>query len=339
MAGPGEHRVRRTSPTSARATTRSRWSTSSAAATRLATLTLGQHARPAADSVPRASTGTCPPGINAIPGTAPELVRDEDAIDHDWGAGLAGAQDLDRPVRGALDADAEPRPRRLRVRRHGRRRRAAVRRRRAGHRQVDRPGRRPPTAHAAARRRSAHDRDGVLRERRRARRPGSPTPQVGDLPADAAYRARVLEHAGRRRAAEHPDPAARPRAQRRDARLRLGRRLARGRDHARSVRGPVDEDASTSPPASTGSAARTTTACGPSSTTCPWSTSGLGNAGLQRRQGRGGRHPRAARRVLRGRWRRARRRSTTSGSATSCRSTAATPPSTSPTGTSRAPGR
>ena len=31
-----------------------------------------------------------PPGVNAIPGTSPDLVRDEEAIDHDWGEGSPG---------------------------------------------------------------------------------------------------------------------------------------------------------------------------------------------------------------------------------------------------------
>ena len=31
-----------------------------------------------------------PPGVNAIPGTSPELARDEEAIDHDWGEGSPG---------------------------------------------------------------------------------------------------------------------------------------------------------------------------------------------------------------------------------------------------------
>jgi glucose/arabinose dehydrogenase len=32
-----------------------------------------------------------PPSVNAIPGTSPELTRDEDAVDHDWGDGSPGA--------------------------------------------------------------------------------------------------------------------------------------------------------------------------------------------------------------------------------------------------------
>jgi glucose/arabinose dehydrogenase/PKD repeat protein len=46
------------------------------------------------DSVPdqpsdsfRAQYWNTPPGVNAIPGTAPDLERDEEAIDHDWGGG------------------------------------------------------------------------------------------------------------------------------------------------------------------------------------------------------------------------------------------------------------
>ena len=49
------------------------------------------------DSVPdqpsdafRAQYWSAPPGVNAIPGTTPELERDEDAIDHDWGEGSPG---------------------------------------------------------------------------------------------------------------------------------------------------------------------------------------------------------------------------------------------------------
>ena len=32
-----------------------------------------------------------PPGVNAIPSTSPELARDEDSVDHDWGAGSPGS--------------------------------------------------------------------------------------------------------------------------------------------------------------------------------------------------------------------------------------------------------
>jgi PA14 domain len=49
------------------------------------------------DSVPdqpsdafRAQYWRSPPGVNAIPGTTPDLERDEDAIDHDWGEGSPG---------------------------------------------------------------------------------------------------------------------------------------------------------------------------------------------------------------------------------------------------------
>jgi glucose/arabinose dehydrogenase len=38
----------------------------------------------------RAQYWNMPPGVNAIPGTTPELARDEDAIDHDWGGGSPG---------------------------------------------------------------------------------------------------------------------------------------------------------------------------------------------------------------------------------------------------------
>jgi glucose/arabinose dehydrogenase/PKD repeat protein len=38
----------------------------------------------------RAQYWNAPPGVNAIPGTSPELELDEDAIDHDWGDGSPG---------------------------------------------------------------------------------------------------------------------------------------------------------------------------------------------------------------------------------------------------------
>jgi glucose/arabinose dehydrogenase len=39
----------------------------------------------------RAQYWNAPPGVNAIPSTSPDLVRDEEAIDHDWGEGSPGA--------------------------------------------------------------------------------------------------------------------------------------------------------------------------------------------------------------------------------------------------------
>jgi glucose/arabinose dehydrogenase/PKD repeat protein len=39
----------------------------------------------------RAEYWNVPPGVNPIPGTTPELVRDEEAIDHDWGPDSPGA--------------------------------------------------------------------------------------------------------------------------------------------------------------------------------------------------------------------------------------------------------
>ena len=38
----------------------------------------------------RAQYWNAPRGVNAIPGTSPELERDEDAIDHVWGDGSPG---------------------------------------------------------------------------------------------------------------------------------------------------------------------------------------------------------------------------------------------------------
>jgi glucose/arabinose dehydrogenase/PKD repeat protein len=38
----------------------------------------------------RAHYWNAPPGVNAIPGTSPELARDEETIDHDWGEGSPG---------------------------------------------------------------------------------------------------------------------------------------------------------------------------------------------------------------------------------------------------------
>jgi glucose/arabinose dehydrogenase len=42
------------------------------------------------NDVYRANYWSAPPGVNSIPGTSPELARDEDAIDHDWGEGSPG---------------------------------------------------------------------------------------------------------------------------------------------------------------------------------------------------------------------------------------------------------
>jgi glucose/arabinose dehydrogenase len=39
----------------------------------------------------RAEYWNMPPGVNAIPGTSPELAREEEAIDNDWGEGAPGA--------------------------------------------------------------------------------------------------------------------------------------------------------------------------------------------------------------------------------------------------------
>ncbi|UUZ60425.1 hypothetical protein [Nocardioides sp. B-3] len=38
----------------------------------------------------RANYWNAPPWINAIPSTSPELSREEEAIDHDWGEGSPG---------------------------------------------------------------------------------------------------------------------------------------------------------------------------------------------------------------------------------------------------------
>ena len=145
-----------------------------------------------------------PPGVNAIPGTSPELARDEEAIDHDWGEGSPGPGIGTEPVRGPLDAHDDLRARRLRVRGDGRRRRAAVRRRRAGDRPVDRPGPDHLPHDAATGRRAAHHRHGVLRERRRRGGPAERTRAVGDPPADSPVPGAVLEHARRR---GHPRPS------------------------------------------------------------------------------------------------------------------------------------
>ena len=71
------------------ASTRSRWTTSSGAATHWPSLSWDSARRPAIRRLPR-EYWNAPPGVNAIPGTKPELARDEDAIDHDWGEGSPG---------------------------------------------------------------------------------------------------------------------------------------------------------------------------------------------------------------------------------------------------------
>ncbi len=81
------------------------------------------------------------------------------------GRGLAGTRDCAEPIRGPLDAHLDLRPRRLRVRGDGRRRRAPVRRRSAGDRPMDRPGPDHVPHDAHTRRGSARGRHGVLRER------------------------------------------------------------------------------------------------------------------------------------------------------------------------------
>ena len=170
-------------PTSARATTRSRWSTSSTAAARCASLDWDAALDQPTDAY-RAEYWNAPPGVNAIPGTSPDLARDEDAIDHDWGAGSPGAGIGANRFVARWTRTMSFAPGRLRVRRHRRRRRAAVRRRRAGDRQVDRPGRRPPTARrcrwTAVRTRSSWSTTRTAA----ARWPGWTTTEVGDPPAD-----------------------------------------------------------------------------------------------------------------------------------------------------------
>ena len=47
----------------------------------------------------RAQYWNAPPGVNAIPGTSPELAREEEAIDHDWGEGSPGPGIGAEPVR------------------------------------------------------------------------------------------------------------------------------------------------------------------------------------------------------------------------------------------------
>ncbi len=148
---------------------------------------LGQHARPADRCVP-GEYWPAPPGINVIPSTPPELVRDEDAIDHDWGEGSPGAAiPVNRFVARwtrtmsfapgdyefAVTADDG-----VRFYVDGR----------PGDRQVDRPGSDHVPQDAASGRRPARDHDGVLRERRR--RGGPPgLHEVGDPPVETDYHA------------------------------------------------------------------------------------------------------------------------------------------------------
>ena len=226
----------------------------------------------------RAEYWNAPPGVNAIPGTGPELARDEETIDHDWGDGSPGPAIAANRFAGPVDAHDELRARRLRVRGDRRRRRAAVRRRGAGDRQVDRPGADHLPHDAAARRRSPHRRHGVLREQRRG--DGPPRLQPGRRPTGRRHRTtrqywNTPDAVG---PAEHPDRPGRPRARRRDARLRLGRGSPGSRHRGGPVRGPVDEDGGPLGGRSTGSAASATTGSGPTSTTCRWSTNGpIGN--------------------------------------------------------------
>ena len=137
-AGPGERRVRlRLELGEGKHTIKMEYVEHGGGRTRVAQL--GQRADQPTGTCP-AQYWNMPPGVNAIPGTRPELARDEDDDRPRLGRGLAGRRPRRQPLRGRLDAHLELRPRRLRVRRHRRRRRAAVRRRRARDRQVDRPG-------------------------------------------------------------------------------------------------------------------------------------------------------------------------------------------------------
>jgi hypothetical protein len=55
----------------------------------------------------RAQYWNAAPGVNAIPGTSPELERDEEAIDHDWGRRLTGRRDWNQPLRGPMGTHGE----------------------------------------------------------------------------------------------------------------------------------------------------------------------------------------------------------------------------------------
>ncbi len=283
----------------------------------------------------RAQYWNVPPGRQRDPGTAPDLVRDEEAIDHDWGEGspgpgIAANRFVARWTRTlsfapgdyefAVTADD------------------GVRLYVDGVRVIDKwidQGADHLPHHAAAGRRPAQDRDGVLRERRRGGGPAGYT--NGRRPARRDRR--TTRSTGTRRTprgSQHPDRPGRPRARRRDARLRLGRRLAGSGIAADRFVARWTKTVSLSAGVYRFSGVRDDgirAYIDNVPVVDDWSS---GNERVQRRQGRDGRHARAAGGVLRGRRRRARRVLLRPDRRRRAPPTAATPPSTSPTATSPA---
>ena len=92
VARPGEHASSATSPSSARACTRSRWTTSStAAAPRRRSAGTACTDQPSDTYRARVLERAARASQRDSRAPRPTLVRDEDAIDHDWGEGSPGA--------------------------------------------------------------------------------------------------------------------------------------------------------------------------------------------------------------------------------------------------------
>ena len=176
-----------------------------------------------------------------MPGTAPDLARDESAIDHSWGEGSPGASILPdrfiarwtrtiKPAPGdyefAVTADD------------------GVRLYVDGVRVIDKWIDQGPTTY-----RTTVPLDGGLHKivMEYYENGGGATARLSYTEVGGRSRAHlvpgtVLEHTGRDRRAHYSDSSGRPRALRRHARVRLGRGLARNRDRGGNVRGALDED-------------------------------------------------------------------------------------------------
>ena len=337
VAGPGEHRVQLHRPSSAKASTRSRWTTSSTAADATGVARLGQRARPADRTPTGRSTGTCrrastrsrhrarsscatrtrstTTGARARP--APGIGANRFAAR--WTRTMSFAPG---DYEFAVTADD------------------GVRLYVDGVRVIDKwidQGADHVPHDAAAGRRSAQDRHGVLRERWRGGGPAELHASRRSTRPMTAYHAEYWNTPDADRIAQHPDRPGGPRARRRDARLRLGRRLT-GRRASRADRFVArwTKTVALSAGLYRFCGVRDDGHAGIHRQRAGGRQLDLRQRRLQRRQGRARRHARAARGVLRGRRRRARRVHLRPRSATSCPRTAGTPPSTSPTATCRA---
>ena len=187
------------------------------------------------------STGTCRRASTRSRAPRPELARDEDAIDHDWGEGSPGAGiGANRFVaRWTRTMSFAPGDYEFAVTADD-----GVRLYVDGVLVIDKWIDQAPTTYRTTLPLDGGPHKIVMEyyENGGGAVARFGYTQVGDPPAETAVPRGVLEHPGRHRSAQHPDRPSRPRARRRDARLRLGRRLAGHRDHGGPVRGALDED-------------------------------------------------------------------------------------------------